>query len=344
MRYGIPTIGDRVAPRSTHAESVLVVVIRRSHARIESRPGLADHSLLELAKVLTDSRIDVLVCGGISHEEREFLSTRHIEVVDNVVASTDEVVAALESGHLNSGFGLESEEVPETYSNDRGDAQSLQQMREGPQPGSSELNLVDCLACHDRICLNGEPCAAISGRDRELKGEPDTRRVIEAMLDISLESERTLCRLSEFIYFSLEMRYQRVGLAYCVELEESTQILVRVLRRFFKVYPVCCKIGGSIIADQMDAPYRSGHHSPGRRIACNPSRQAEVLNRLDTDINIMSGLCMGADCVFARLSEAPVTALFVKDKSLANNPIGALYSDYYLKEAIQSRIGACADS
>jgi uncharacterized metal-binding protein len=50
---------------------------------------------------------------------------------------------------------------------------------------------------------------------------------------------------------------------------------------------------------------------------------------------------MGADCIFSRFSDAPVTTLFVKDRSLANNPIGAVYSDYYLKEGIQTAPFGC---
>ena len=56
------------------------------------------------------------------------------------------------------------------------------------------------------------------------------------------------------------------------------------------------------------------------------------LNELDTDLNVIVGLCVGMDCVFTRASLAPVTTIFVKDKSLANNPIGAVYSHYYLTE------------
>ena len=48
---------------------------------------------------------------------------------------------------------------------------------------------------------------------------------------------------------------------------------------------------------------------------------------------VVVGLCIGADCLFDRASEAPVTHLFVKDRSLANNPIGALYSEHYLRES-----------
>ncbi len=163
--------------------------------------------------------------------------------------------------------------------------------------------------------------------------------MLEAAFDIAFESERTLCRLSELIYFCLEMRYQKIGLAYCIELEEPTEILVRVLRRFFKVYPVCCKIGGNVMVDSVTPLPAAQSQWSARQVACNPSGQADALNRIETDINVLVGLCMGADCLITRLSDAPVTTLFVKDKSLANNPIGAVYSDYYLKEAIQSARG-----
>jgi uncharacterized metal-binding protein len=59
---------------------------------------------------------------------------------------------------------------------------------------------------------------------------------------------------------------------------------------------------------------------------------------MKTDFNIIVGLCLGADSIFTKESKAPVTTLFVKDKSLANNPIGALYSDYYLREVSKSTI------
>ena len=36
-----------------------------------------------------------------------------------------------------------------------------------------------------------------------------------------------------------------------------------------------------------------------------------------------------AFCIFTKYSEAPVTTLAVKDRVLAHNPLGALYSGYY---------------
>ena len=74
------------------------------------------------------------------------------------------------------------------------------------------------------------------------------------------------------------------------------------------------------------------------KVACNPIGQADILNKAEVDFNVLIGLCIGTDCIFTQLSNAPVSTLFVKDKSLANNPIGAVYSDYYLKEVTNASV------
>ena len=128
------------------------------------------------------------------------------------------------------------------------------------------------------------------------------------------------------------MKYKKIGVAFCIELFEQTNILVQLLRRYFEVYPVCCKVGGKRSYDPQLTNARVMSDLDFTKIACNPVGQANEFNKINTDINIIVGLCMGVDCVFAKASNAPVSTLFVKDKSLAHNPIGALYSDYYRKE------------
>jgi uncharacterized metal-binding protein len=155
--------------------------------------------------------------------------------------------------------------------------------------------------------------------------------MIDAALDVSQDKERVLCRVSELVYFCLEMGFRRVGVAYCTDLWEPAEILTGVLRRFFEITPVCCKIGG-ITESEMLGLSTAGEGP----IVCNPLGQAEVLNRAKTQLNVIVGLCLGADCLFTSASHAPVTTLLVKDKSLAHNPIGALYSEYYLKESLQA--------
>ena len=66
---------------------------------------------------------------------------------------------------------------------------------------------------------------------------------------------------------------------------------------------------------------------PGTRQAmCNPITQAVVLNSENTDLNIILGLCVGDDTLFIKHSEAPITLLAAKDRDLAHNPLGALYT------------------
>jgi len=337
MRYGIALVGDRVAPRCIFAESVLVVDRRRRVARPEATAPLEDHGLLELAKVLSESRIDVLVCGGISNEEREFLAERRVDIIDNVAGSTRELLNALQAGTLHSGFGLAS--PTGNLSDVQATPPALDEVADRClSEGDAEASLgpVDCMACREHKCMQGERCEMAALAVSFPSGDQETGRMLEASLDISSEKERTLCRLSELIYFCLEMQYQRLGLAYCVDLLEPAETLVRVLRRFFSVYPVCCKIGGVVVSDPLIGSQGKGGQRPPWQVACNPRGQAEALNQIGPDINVLVGLCIGADCIFSRFSDAPVTTLFVKDKALANNPIGAVYSDYYLKEATQA--------
>ena len=63
--------------------------------------------------------------------------------------------------------------------------------------------------------------------------------------------------------------------------------------------------------------------------------QAKVLNREQTDLNIIIGLCVGHDSLFTKYAEAPCTTLVVKDRVLAHNPVGAIYqADSYYKRKL----------
>lgn len=330
MRYAIPLLKDRVAPRCTIAEELLLVSLDRNHVVEQRRTRPAGTSWPELMAQLTAERVDTLVCGGISRDEKQLLLGRNIIVIENVACTEQEIVAAIEDGSLYPGFGfgpgVESHrptvalhEDPEVAVDVAGPG--------GPNASAGGGRVMpDCLACTDRVCLQGGACA-LAGTGEAVPVTPQSRRMAESALDISVEEERVLCRLSELVYFCLDMGFRRIGVAYCQDLEEPARILTRVLRRFFVTVPVCCKVGGLTIDDDYGTP---------DRIACNPAGQAQALNEAGCDLNVIVGLCMGVDCVFTRASDAPVTTLFVKDRSLANNPIGALYSDYYLKEALRT--------
>lgn len=321
MRFGIPLLGNQVAPRSTGADTLLLVTVRRHQVRQDARLQLVQRDLAELSRVLSEHRIDVIVCGAISPNERDFLTARGIRVIDNVLASPAEVIAALQAGQLQSGLGFATPQRQRGRRSRGG--------KRPPQPENQSLE-IDCLACRERPCERNQPCPVIASLGEGENTHAD--RTLEAVHDIAAESERTLCRLSELIYFCIEMDFHRLGVAYCTDLEEPAEILTRVLRRCFTVFPICCRIQGRSEEGGRE------HLLPDSVGRCNPSLQAAILNHLGTELNILVGLCMGADCVFERASNALVTTLFVKDKSLANNPIGAVYSDYYIKEALTAAV------
>ena len=69
---------------------------------------------------------------------------------------------------------------------------------------------------------------------------------------------------------------------------------------------------------------------------CNPAEQAQLLNEAETQLNVICGLCVGHDAIFAKLSDAPVTTLIAKDRVLAHNPAAAIYCQYIRKRFNES--------
>lgn len=128
-------------------------------------------------------------------------------------------------------------------------------------------------------------------------------------------------RLEEIIEFSKRAGFTRLGVAFCIGLAEEAAFVVSVLEQHFKVDSVCCKMSG----------INKGEHGLAKinpekfEIACNPIGQAQMLNRAQTDLNIQMGLCLGHDILMQKHSQAPVTVLVVKDRALANNPMGVAY-------------------
>jgi uncharacterized metal-binding protein/predicted Fe-Mo cluster-binding NifX family protein len=319
MRVGIPLLDDRVAPRCTFADSVLVVTTKRRRIQDQVVVPLPGTTWADLAAVLSEHAVDTLVCGGISQSTRESMDARDVAIIDNVAGTTDEILEALRKERIYPGFGL----TPASSGGDGG-------MR-GPAAGTMRRPVartaLNCLECADRRCLRGEPCPHVSVPPSEASSD-ESQTILEAAWDVALEKERTLCRLAEVVYFALEMGYRKVGVAFCVDLQEPAAILTGVLRRFFDVVPVCCRVAGIV----PPGGATNADHAPSGETLCDPRGMAWVLNDAKTDLNVLVGVCVGADCVFNREGKAPVTTLFVKDKSLANNPIGAVYSHYHLND------------
>jgi len=134
-------------------------------------------------------------------------------------------------------------------------------------------------------------------------------------------------RLGEIILFAKELGYKKIGLAFCIGLSEEAKIIEEILSKHFEVVSVCCKVCG-IGKKDFDLPQIL---SEGQEVMCNPAGQAQLLNDVETQLNVICGLCVGHDVIFAKASEAPVTTLIAKDRVLAHNPAAAIYCQYIRK-------------
>ncbi|MBO8167884.1 MAG: DUF1847 domain-containing protein [Thermoanaerobacteraceae bacterium] len=191
-----------------------------------------------------------------------------------------------------------------------------------------------CAACEKNSCyLEGKDCTGgkFAVDEYYRKPEDDAAHRVSTWLEGSFYMQLT--RLEEIIRFAKEMNYKKLGIAFCIGFSHEAKLLNKLLERDFKVSSVCCKVTGhdketrqlkKIIQERYEA-------------MCNPILQAEILNRDETDLNILLGLCVGHDILFTKYSKAPVTTFAVKDRVLAHNPLGALYSNYYLSKKFKLR-------
>ena len=207
-----------------------------------------------------------------------------------------------------------------------------------------------CAECKIFVCRSGhleaapENCPMRDGNvtnTREFLAEPTLRRMARESALVEADGYLRWTRVEETMEFARRMGYRRLGLAFCVGLREEANVLSRILTaNGFEVASVACK-NGSIPKEELDIDdsrkVRPGSYEP----VCNPIGQAMVLNRDETDFNIVFGLCVGHDTLFIKHSEAPVTCLVAKDRVMAHNPIGAIYTSrgYYKKALYEGQRG-----
>jgi len=180
-----------------------------------------------------------------------------------------------------------------------------------------------CALCDSKDCRQGKNCTK-TATDIDYTPAKDTMRIASEVESRYME----LTRLEELILFCKKMKFRRVGIAFCIGLSAEARIVHEILTRDFEVHSVCCKVGGT---DKDDLGLVKIRDQEAHETMCNPLGQAAILNDEGTELNIIIGLCIGHDILFTEHSDAPVTTLAVKDRVLAHNPLGAVYSRYYLE-------------
>ena len=139
------------------------------------------------------------------------------------------------------------------------------------------------------------------------------QKIMQANYDSTSMSSN---RVDEIINFARELKFKRLGIAYCITFSYEAQVLEQYLSKYFDVYTVDCKYG-RVTKNEIIG-------GGGNRIMCNPVGQADYLNKKQTELNISMGLCVGHDMIFTKESDGLVTNLFDKDFTNNNNPAKAI--------------------
>lgn len=184
-----------------------------------------------------------------------------------------------------------------------------------------------------RYCPTNAVPDAIGGGLLELRGGGADARVARVAARVEgLGYERAAARwtrIEDTIAFAKLMGFRRIGIATCIGLLEETNQLVSILEaQGFQAESVCCKAGST---DKCELGVRDGEKiRPGQfEAACNPIGQARACNEMGTELNVIMGLCVGHDALFAKHSKALVTTLVAKDRVTGHNPVAPLHGRHY---------------
>jgi len=144
-------------------------------------------------------------------------------------------------------------------------------------------------------------------------------------------------RVEDTIALAKLMGWKKIGIATCIGLlYESDQLTTILKAQGFAPISVCCKAGK---IDKLELglkekdKVRPGTFEP----ACNPIAQAELCNAAGTEMNLIVGLCVGHDMLFAKYSKAPVSTLVCKDRVTGHNPVSVLYGQNFYYKRLQKQ-------
>jgi uncharacterized metal-binding protein len=183
---------------------------------------------------------------------------------------------------------------------------------------------MNCAECDEKECYRGKNCTPYKAEIKNMFAGHDLE-TMKAASFIESHYYKKKTRVEETVLYAKKMGYRKLGLVFCIGLAEEARKIQKILKEEFEVVSVCCKVCGINKEEYGLEKIESKRFEA----SCNPMGQATILDKENTDFNIVVGLCVGHDVLFYKHSRAPVTTLVVKDRILAHNPLGAIYSAYY---------------
>jgi len=206
---------------------------------------------------------------------------------------------------------------------------------------------IQCSYCAKKSCFVGDlsqapdfcpsklnPGLMVEAKER-LK-DPDKRSMAQDVAR-TWKDYCKLTRVEETMLYARLRGFKKLGLAFCVGLSQEAELFTNLLiNEGFEVVSVCCMCG-ALSSDDVGLPEEDKIVPGFRQPMCNPIGQASVLDNNGCELNILLGLCVGDDTLFIKHSQAPVTILAVKDRVLAHNPLGALYTSRHIYTRLKTK-------
>ncbi|HPX60503.1 MAG TPA: DUF1847 domain-containing protein [Deltaproteobacteria bacterium] len=188
---------------------------------------------------------------------------------------------------------------------------------------------MQCANCkHNKCYTSGQNCTRLTVDQVVEQYQGLDGRIMQAAGRVEARNYMQMTRLEESVEFARQMDVKTVGLAFCIGFTQEAWLISAYFEKFFKVHSVCCKVC-SVGKEELGLE----QIKPGTHEAmCNPKIQAAILADNGTELNFTIGLCVGHDMLFNSASAAPVSTLAVKDRVLAHNPLGAVYSRYWRRK------------
>lgn len=189
----------------------------------------------------------------------------------------------------------------------------------------------DCANCPTHVCYTkGVNCTGVDKDTVLAEYTEEERRIMKAAAYVEGTFYSNITRLQETAEFAKAMGYNKLGMAFCIGLNEEARYIARFYeKQGFTFYSVCCK---NCSVAKKELGLKQVKPELPHEAMCNPKMQAKFLAEKGTELYISCGLCVGHDTIFNQSCAGPVTTLVVKDRLLAHNPLGAIYSRYWKRK------------
>lgn len=186
-----------------------------------------------------------------------------------------------------------------------------------------------CARCKRHQCYTeGQNCTKYAAEEvLELYGG-ENAALMKAAACTEGRFYNEISRLQESAEFAKIFGAKKIGVAFCIGLAQEAELIARYFERFFTVESVCCKVCGVEKSALGLEQIKEG----ARETMCDPMMQAKILEEGGAELLFTVGLCVGHDMLFNKAAQKPVSCLVAKDRLLAHNPLGAVYSRYWRRK------------